>query len=216
MMRSGAHRMILRRRSWSALYALNASERLLVESSGKARDADIPQPMERNYRNVRTASGFTAVELMVSLAIVGILLAIAVPSLSDATLSSQLSSNANRLAASATLARSEAIKRNASVVVCMSADGASCASSGGWEQGWVMLRGATVLSREQAANTGFKLNVSPTNATSLTFDATGVGSTQATFTVCRGSPNVGAQERVVTLSATGRATVSKTSSGTCV
>lgn len=165
--------------------------------------------------NVRTVSGFTAVELMVTLAVVGILVALAVPALGDATLSSQLSASANRLAASATLARSEAIKRNASVVVCMSADGSSCASSGGWEQGWVMLRGATVLGRETAANTGFKMNVSPTSASSLTFDATGVGATQATFTVCRALPNAGAQERIVTISATGRATVTKTSAGLC-
>jgi type IV fimbrial biogenesis protein FimT len=165
--------------------------------------------------NVRAVLGFTAIELMVTLAVVGILVALAVPALGDATLSSQLSASANRLAASATLARSEAIKRNASVVVCMSADGTSCASSGGWEQGWVMLRGTTVLSREQAANNGFKMIVSPSSATSLTFDATGVGATQATVTVCRALPNAGAQERVVTISATGRATVTKTSTGTC-
>lgn len=196
--------------------ALNESLELLVALSATAYDSSARRRTVRSSRNGWAAAGFTAVELMVTLAIVGILLPIAVPSLSDATLGSQLSSNANRLAASATLARSEAIKRNASVVVCMSADGASCASSGGWEQGWVMLRGATVLSREQAANTGFELNVSPASATSITFDATGVGSTQATFTVCRGSPNVGTRERVVTVSATGRATVAKTSSGTCV
>ena len=161
------------------------------------------------------AAGFSAVELMVTVAIIAILLALAVPSFTNATLSSQLAATANRLTGSATMARSEAIKRNANVTVCMSSNGTSCATTGGWEQGWIMLSGTTVLLQEQAANVGFKMNVVPTTATSLVFDATGVGTTQADFTVCRATPTVGSQERVVSVSATGRISVKKTTASAC-
>lgn len=160
-------------------------------------------------------AGFTAIELMVTVAIIAILLALAIPSFNDATLSSQLAANANRLSGSATMARSEAIKRNANVIVCMSSNGTSCATSGGWEQGWIILSGTTVLLQEQAANLGLKLNVVPTTATSLTFDATGVGTTQADFTICRATPTVGSQERKVSINSTGRISVTKTALGAC-
>ena len=160
-------------------------------------------------------AGFTAIELMVTVAIIAILLALAIPSFNDATLSSQLAANANRVSGSATMARSEAIKRNANVIVCMSSNGTSCATSGGWEQGWIILSGSTVLLQEQAANLGLKLNVVPTTATSLTFDATGVGTTQADFTICRATPTVGSQQRVVSISATGRISVTKATTTSC-
>ena len=79
--------------------------------------------------------GFTLIELVVTLTVAAILLAIAVPSFYDATLGSKLASYANNFVASVSLARSEAIKRNAAVTLCASSDGASCAS-GGWEQGF--------------------------------------------------------------------------------
>ncbi len=82
--------------------------------------------------------GFTLVELMVTVAVLVILLMIAVPSLNDATLGKQLGSYANNLAASAYLARSEAIKRNAPITLCASSDGTNCATSGGWQQGWIV------------------------------------------------------------------------------
>jgi type IV fimbrial biogenesis protein FimT len=36
------------------------------------------------------------------------------------------------------IAHSEAIRRNSRVVLCQSADGVSCANSGGWSQGWIV------------------------------------------------------------------------------
>lgn len=159
--------------------------------------------------------GFTLIELLFTVALAAILMMLAAPSLTDASLSSKLTAQANRLVASATLARSEAIKRNANITLCMSADGTSCATTGTWAQGWIVLSGTTLLLYEQAASTGFKMTVSPTSAISLSFQPTGVGSTQATFTVCRYTPSVGVQEKVVAISATGRTTVTKTMAGVC-
>ena len=130
----------------------------------------------------------TMIELLVVITITAVLLALAAPSFGDASLSSKLSGIANRLSASALLARGEAIKRNAFTTLCMSADGTTCAASGGWEQGWVVLSGTTVLLHEQAAPPGYKVTETSASLTTLSFQPTGVGTTQADFTVCRATP----------------------------
>jgi type IV fimbrial biogenesis protein FimT len=157
--------------------------------------------------------GFTLIEMMITIAVAAILAMIAVPSFRNASLSSQLRSAVNDFVASANFARSEAIKRGSAVTMCVSADGASCAA-GGWEQGWIVLSGTTVLQHESAAPSGFKLSATGSVA-NLTFQPIGVGATAATLTVCRATPTVGSQERVVTLDATGRAWSKITTNGVC-
>jgi type IV fimbrial biogenesis protein FimT len=155
--------------------------------------------------------GFTLIELMVTITIVAILLAIAIPSFSELALSSKLSANANSLVAGAHLARSEAIKRNAVVTLCASANATSCNGSG-WEDGWIILSGTTVIKAQEAASSGMRLNGS---VLSINFQPTGASATQATITVCRKTPTVGGKERVVTISSTGRTSVAKTTAGVC-
>lgn len=167
--------------------------------------------------------GFTLIELMITIAVFAVLLAITVPAYHDMTLGSKLRSQANDLVAGAVLARSEAIKRNAFVRMCVSADGASCIA-GGWEQGWVVFHdadddgvldvGETVLLRHHAAPSGFKITGTGALA-SVRFQPTGVGATPATLTVCRATPSVGGQERVVSISLTGRASVTTTNTASC-
>lgn len=156
---------------------------------------------------------FTLLELMITLTVMAILLGIAAPSFNNATLGSKLSTYGNNLVASAALARSEAIKRNSVITLCVSSDGSSC-GTGGWEQGWIISLGTTVIQRQPAAASGLKITETG-GKTSLSFQPTGVGATSATLTVCRATPSVGDQERVVTISVTGRATVSKTATGAC-
>jgi len=157
--------------------------------------------------------GFTLIEMMVTIAVAAMLLMIAVPSFRNASLSSQLRSAANDFIASSNFARSEAIKRGSAVTLCVSTDGSTCAA-GGWEQGWIVLSGTTVLQHESAAPNGFKLSAAGSVAT-LSFQPIGIGATPTTLTVCRATPTVGAEERVVTLDATGRAWVQITRNGAC-
>ena len=159
--------------------------------------------------------GFTLVELMVALAIFSILVGLAAPSFNSLMLGPRLGSFANSLSASATLARSEAIKRNASVTLCASADGTNCAGSGDWQQGWIVLAGTTVLQRQQALSPNYRAEDTLAGSRSLNFASTGAGSTQATIRFCQAVPEAGAQERVVTISATGRTTVATTRTGSC-
>lgn len=81
------------------------------------------------------SSGFTLIELMITLTVAGVLLAIAVPSLKGFVASNRLSSNVNTMVGLINYARSEAIVRNQPVVICpKSTSGNSCASSNFWGQ----------------------------------------------------------------------------------
>ena len=179
-----------------------------------AGDVDRSPAVKRGHRSGSRRRGFTLIELMVTITVLAILLAVAVPSFDGIRLSNRLTSYATDLLAGSQLARTEAIKRNAPVTMCVSANGTSCATSGGWETGWIVLSGTTVIHQQPAAAAGYKLTEGG-GTTSLTFESTGVGAVQATFTICRASPSVGGQERVVKISATGRASITRTALGTC-
>jgi type IV fimbrial biogenesis protein FimT len=153
---------------------------------------------------------------MVTVAIMAILAAVAAPSFNEAILSSKLTAYANNFVASATLARSEAIKRNAAVALCISATDTSttCSTTGDWEQGWIVLSGTTVIQRQQALPSGYKLT-EQASIRSIAFQAIGAGATSATLKLCRATPSIGAQDRQILVSATGRVSVTKTNTGTC-
>ena len=83
-------------------------------------------------------SGFTLIELMITLAIVGILLMVGVPSLKTLLQGNQLIASANELISALHVARSEAIKLNSRVSICESSDGKTCAITGSWKNGWIV------------------------------------------------------------------------------
>lgn len=149
---------------------------------------------------------------MVSVAILAILAAVAVPSFNEAILSNRLASLANNFVASAHLARSEAIKRNAVVTLCRSNNGTTCATTGGWQQGWIVLSGTTMVQYQQALASGYLLSG---DVDSVAFQPIGAGVTSATLKLCRSTPAVGSQEREIKISTTGRTSVEKTTTGVC-
>jgi len=170
-------------------------------------------PLQARASVHRQSRGFTLIELMIVLAILGVILAIALPSFSEISLNTRLKAYANELVSSVYLARSEAIKRNAPMTLCVSTDGANCAS-GNWEQGWIVLDPNDVVIRQQAAlTTGY--SVTSTGGATLTFQPSGLTGTASVMTVCRKTPKAGRQERTVSITATGKPRVSTTNTGNC-
>ena len=84
------------------------------------------------------SGGFSLLELMITVAVAAILMALAVPSFTSLINNNRLTSGSNALVTAMHHARSEAVRRNARVTLCASADGATCAGTGNW-QGWVTL-----------------------------------------------------------------------------
>ncbi|QDF98332.1 hypothetical protein CJ010_18200 [Azoarcus sp. DD4] len=77
-------------------------------------------------RTRRLSGGFTLVEMMVVLAVLGILFGIAVPASQSFLTSTRLTTAANDVLLGLTLARSEAVRRNTTVFFCLST------TNGGW------------------------------------------------------------------------------------
>ena len=89
-------------------------------------------------------SGFTIIELMTTLVILGILVTIAIPSFNDLIVGTRIKGAASDIYGALTFARSEAIKRNANVTVSP--------LGGQWVNGWQVMAGATVLATHGALN----------------------------------------------------------------
>lgn len=77
-------------------------------------------------------------DLLVTLAVTGVVVTIGVPNFTEGIMSSRMTGETNELIASLTHARSDAIKREVPITLCKSYDGQSCASSGSWATGWIV------------------------------------------------------------------------------
>lgn len=82
-------------------------------------------------------TGFTLIELMVTVSIVGILLAVGVPNFLAFLQNNRMVAQTNDVVTMLGYARSEAIKRNLPVTVCSSANNTSCAGATSWETGFI-------------------------------------------------------------------------------
>jgi len=87
----------------------------------------------------RTLRGFSLVELMVVIAIVGISVAIGLPSFVPIISKIRMEGEISALLSGLNFARSEAVKRGLSVSVCPSTDGINCTTGTSWTTGWIVL-----------------------------------------------------------------------------
>ncbi len=84
-------------------------------------------------------TGVTLVELLVVLAIIGIVVGIGVPAWSTIARTNHLAAITNRLVGAIHLARAEAIRSGRRVTLCASRDGATCTTEG-YQVGWIVFR----------------------------------------------------------------------------
>jgi type IV fimbrial biogenesis protein FimT len=149
----------------------------------------------------KTQTGFTLIELMMALAIGGILLTLAVPSFNATMRSNRLTSYANNLVTAFNLARSEAIERRSTITVCSSSDQATCTNSS-WSDGWIVMNPTT----NEVLRIFDPMKGNPTitrAANSVTYTSQGFinGGVAVSIKVCMDS---GQQGRQIDVTATGR------------
>jgi len=84
-------------------------------------------------------SGLTLVEVMVTIAILGVMLMVALPGMGDFFDNMQANSDTNDLFSSLLLARSEAVTRNSAITICKIDPAApvTCANGETWNSGWI-------------------------------------------------------------------------------
>lgn len=151
----------------------------------------------------RVHRGFTLIELMVTIAVAAILMALAAPSMTTLIGSNRIQAEAASLVGDMQFARAEAIKRGIDVTICPSSDGAACLATTSWHSGWMVFSDLaqpgvfdgsvdTLLKRRTplltgdtvVVGTGLSGNAVPTSLY-VTFDregfASAVGATTAMF-----------------------------------
>jgi len=146
--------------------------------------------------------GFTLMELLVTLAVVAIVASLAVPSFQNMIATQRVRSAANDLVASLNFARSEAVKRNATVTMTPAA--------GGWSDGWTIASGGNAL-RVQDAVTGITLTGTP-SATAFSFGGDGRRNGSDVEVEITPPTGTGAPTHCIGLSATGKPS---SKSGSC-
>ena len=82
--------------------------------------------------------GLTLIELMMGVAVAGVLLALAGPSFQQALGKNRLASTASELTGAVQLARAEAIRNNRRVVLCRSVNGNDCDGTASAWPGWII------------------------------------------------------------------------------
>lgn len=140
----------------------------------------------------RAAQGFTLIEMMTVVALLAIILAIAVPSFRQFLGGQRVKGLAYDLTTDLLLARSEALKRNASVAITR--------SGSAWTDGWVATAAGARISERGPTPSGVTVSGAPA---AITFDANGRVSAPAAEV--RITVSTDGTSRCVELSPSGRA-----------
>jgi len=175
----------------------------------------VPQPSQ---------SGFTVIELMVTVAVAAILLAIAVPAFNSFVLNDRDISQINSLVASFNYARSEAIKQNLpiGVAVCPSSDGNTCNGTAAWSGGWIVLNQdprlagtpQAVIQAVPALAGGNSVTATQSGAAGITFQYNGGLAKSQSLAIKICDPRGSAFAREVEVSATGKVAATQTAGQT--
>lgn len=157
------------------------------------------------YGRVRGARGFTLIELMIAIAILGVLVASAAPSLTGMVRDQRLKTASFDMFATLTYARSEALKRNGNINIVR--------TGGDWAGGWsVQSGGVTLRSQNALPNVtvaALDNGNNPIAAATVTYQGNGRLSTSPAPTFVFSASGATATPRCVVVNISGQASVRK-------
>jgi type IV fimbrial biogenesis protein FimT len=137
-------------------------------------------------------TGFTLIELVITIALLGILLAWAIPNVTTFIKNARMSGIANELSGDIGIARQEAQRRGRSVTICASVDGLICdTGTPEWTNGWI-IRAPTNTAGFQVV----KYNRQPSGPSEPTKWYSGAGSNGSITFSPSGSATAGAAIRI--------------------
>ena len=180
----------------------------------------VPEPVVRQRRRdtPSPADGVTLIELLVTLAVAAIVVALGAPSFMRVLAHHAIAAQAEELQDAVRMGRTEAMRRSGPAVLCRTeaADAGHCAGSGGSWQTWLLFAdtdrngtfnaGDSLLREHLEASR--RMTVS-SDAASIRFEATGIAHSEAGNTTIVLSPNDGdrAQQRQVCVNTRGEVVV---------
>lgn len=171
--RSSAESGLSSAAGWQAAFGHDLMQCVEKELNGMNRNLVTPGRRSRQQ-------GFSLIELMVTTVVAAVLLAVAIPSFRNLILSNELTTTTNEWVTAVNVARSEAIKRSAGVVICGAGGNESGASdlsngcAGNLGQVRAFQAGTTTMTVVRAAPE-IPNSVSLANTQSLRFGSTGIG-----------------------------------------
>lgn len=166
--------------------------------------ATLPAPPMQRWRAV---DGFTLVELLTVLSVLGVLAAVAVPGLGGFATGQQVKTLAYDLTSDLLLARSEALKRNASVQ--MTPLGAT------WASGWTLRTATENISTRNATHETLSFDAAPAVPTVIAFNSQGrvsAPNSPVRMTISAAGQTSGGSKRCLQIDLSGRV---RTAIGAC-
>jgi type IV fimbrial biogenesis protein FimT len=102
--------------------------------------------------NMESKKGFTLIELLITIVVVSVLLATAVPSVMQMVKNNRATTQANKLVTAIQLARNEAVKRGSRTTICAANTNLNnCSGNTDWSNGWIVFSN---LDNDLSADTG--------------------------------------------------------------
>ena len=168
--------------------------------------------------NFKRELGFTLTEFIITLALAGIFITLAVPGYYSLIQNNKVVSMINNLSAGLSYARMESIKRGVRVSVCSAANSSltSCGTAAQWLQGWIVFLDADNNNLVDSSNNLVKINAALPAGTIITasssiisYDGSGFITTGPFTMNISATGCTGKNARILSVSTTGRMSIQK-------